>query len=82
MGTQYKMGDQIVEAKGNYLLALKGNQGEFHDDIKLYFETHLQDGFTEIKHEVFSHVNGDHGRIETRNVWLISNAVFCKLVVA
>ncbi|MFT5635860.1 MAG: putative transposase YbfD/YdcC, partial [Cognaticolwellia sp.] len=39
MGTQYKMGDQIVEAKGNYLLALKGNQGEFHDDIKLYFET-------------------------------------------
>ena len=73
MGTQYKIGDQIVAEKGNYLLALKGNQGEFHDDIKLYFETHLQGGFTEIKHEVFSHVNGDHGRIETRKVWLISN---------
>jgi predicted transposase YbfD/YdcC len=73
MGTQYKIGDQIVEAKGNYLLALKGSQGEFHDDIKLYFDTHLQDEFTAINHSVFSHVNGDHGRIETRKVWLITN---------
>jgi predicted transposase YbfD/YdcC len=76
MGTQYKIGNQIIEAKGNYLLALKGNQGEFHDDIKLYFDTHLQDEFREIKQSVFSHVNGDHGIIETRKVWLISNVAW------
>jgi predicted transposase YbfD/YdcC len=73
MGTQYKIGDQIVEAKGDYLLALKGNQGEFHEDIKLYFDTHLQDEFSGINHNVYSHVNGDHGRIETRKVWLITS---------
>lgn len=28
MGTQYKIGDQIIEKKGNYILALKGNQGK------------------------------------------------------
>lgn len=72
MGAQYKIGDQIVENKGNYLLALKGNQGEFHDDIKLYLDTHLKYEFTQIEHDVFKHVNGDHGRIETRKVWLIS----------
>jgi hypothetical protein len=55
------------------LLSLKDNQGEFHDDIKLYFDTHLQDEFIEIKQSAFSHVNSDHGRIETRKVWLISN---------
>jgi predicted transposase YbfD/YdcC len=73
MGTQHKIGDQIVEEKGNYVLALKGNQGEFHEDIKLFLDTHLQDEFTKIEHDVFSHINGDHGRIETRKVWLISD---------
>jgi len=29
VGTQYKIGEQIVEEKRNYLLALKRNQGEF-----------------------------------------------------
>ena len=73
MGTQYKIADQIVEKKGDYLLALKGNQGEFHDDIKLFLDTQLQGDFEKIEHDVFSHVNGDHGRIETRKVWLTSD---------
>lgn len=73
MGTQYKIGEQIVEEKANYLLALKGNQGEFHDDIKLFLDTHIQDDFTKIEHDVFSSVSGDHGRVETRKVWLTSD---------
>jgi predicted transposase YbfD/YdcC len=73
MGTQYKIGDQIVENKGNYLLALKGNKGEFYDDIKLFLETNLQDEFAQIEHDVFSEVNGEHGRIETRKVWSTSD---------
>ncbi|WP_340619089.1 ISAs1 family transposase, partial [Xenorhabdus entomophaga] len=32
MGCQYKIADQIVENKADYVLALKGNQGELHDD--------------------------------------------------
>ena len=48
----------------------KGNQGEFHDDIRLFLETQINDSFSDYPHDVFTEVNGDHGRIETRRVWL------------
>ena len=70
MGCQFSIGDQIVEAKADYVLALKGNQGEFHDDIKLFLDTHLKSGFTDVEHTVFKSVDGEHGRIEQRTVWL------------
>ena len=80
MGTQFKIGEQIVEEKGNYVLALKGNQGEFHDDIKLFLDTNINNNFSKIAHDVFSSINGDHGRIETRKVWLISEVNWLKEV--
>jgi predicted transposase YbfD/YdcC len=72
-GTQYKIGEQIVKEKGHYLLALKGNQGEFHDDTKLFLDSHIQSSVSSVEHDVFSHVNGGHGRIETRKIWLTFN---------
>jgi hypothetical protein len=39
MGCQFAIGDQIVAAKADYVLAFKGNQGEFHDDVKLFMES-------------------------------------------
>ena len=71
MGCQFAIADKIVEAEADYVLALKGNQGEFHDDIKLFLETHLASEFKSIPHSVSKIVNGDHGRIEQRNVWLV-----------
>jgi predicted transposase YbfD/YdcC len=71
MGCQFAIADKIVEAEADYVLALKGNQGEFHDDIKLFLETHLVSEFKNIPHSVSKIVNGDHGRIEQRNVWLV-----------
>ncbi|GHV30136.1 putative transposase - IS1548 [Clostridia bacterium] len=38
MGTQTKIADQIVEQKGHYVLAVKGNQTDLCDDIRMYFE--------------------------------------------
>ena len=73
MGCQYKIGEQIVENKANYVLGLKGNQGEFYDDVKLYLDTELNTKFKAQPHSVHSSVNGDHGRIETRKVWLTTN---------
>jgi predicted transposase YbfD/YdcC len=51
-------------------LALKGNQGELHDDIKLFLDNHIQSSFSSVKHDVFISINGGHGIIETRKVWL------------
>lgn len=72
MGTQYKIADKIIDKKADYILAMKGNQGEFHDDIKLFLDTHLKNDFIGIAHTSFESVDGDHGRIEQRKVWLVS----------
>ncbi len=73
MGCQYKIADQIVESQGNYVLALKGNQCEFHDDIKLFLETQLADHFTGTAHTQTRSTEGDHGRIEQRQLWLVND---------
>ena len=38
MGTQVKIAEQIRKQKGSYVLAVKGNQGNLHEEIKTYFE--------------------------------------------
>ncbi|WP_197276872.1 MULTISPECIES: transposase [unclassified Pseudoalteromonas] len=43
MGCQFAIADKIVDPQADYVLSLKGNQGEFHDDIKLFLETNLRD---------------------------------------
>lgn len=76
MGTQFKIADMIVAKKADYLLALKGNQGEFYDDIKLYLDSQLNDNFINTPHDVCLDVTGDHGRIETRKVWITSDVAW------
>lgn len=73
MGCQFAIADKIVDAQADYVLALKGNQGEFHDDIKLFLETGLVNEFKAISHTVSKRTCGDHGRIEQRNIWLTSD---------
>lgn len=48
MGCQFAIADKIVEAQADYVLALKGNQGEFHDDIELFLETNLASEFKKL----------------------------------
>lgn len=38
MGTQVKIAEQIVHQKGNYVLAVKGNQGKLYKELVDYFE--------------------------------------------
>jgi predicted transposase YbfD/YdcC len=52
---------QIVEQGGDYVIALKGNQGTLHDDVRLFLEDPDRPG--EATHTT---VDADHGRIETR----------------
>ena len=73
MGCQYKIGDQIIENEANYVLGLKGNQGEFFDDVKLYLDEQLKLKFNQVAHSVHHSLNGDHGRIENRDVWVTTN---------
>jgi predicted transposase YbfD/YdcC len=62
MGCQTKIAKQIINQKADYVLSLKGNQGELHDDVVTYFESDLS---PEIGNENY---DGGHGRIETRTI--------------
>lgn len=74
MGCQKKIINKIVtDKKADYVIALKGNQGNLHDDVKLFFEEALKDNFDGIKFDFHETVDGDHGRIETRRYYIISD---------
>ena len=42
MGTQKAIAKQIIDSEGDYVLALKGNQGTLNDDVRLFLETELK----------------------------------------
>ena len=65
LNCQREIAQQIVDQKGDYVMALKGNQGMLHEDVR----TFLDDPKTKLA--VSEHmVDGDHGRIETRTAML------------
>jgi predicted transposase YbfD/YdcC len=60
MHCQRDIAARIVEGGGDYALALKGNQRSLFDDVR----TFLDDPETKTDRNV--HVDGGHGRVETR----------------
>jgi predicted transposase YbfD/YdcC len=61
MNCQRDIAQQIIDQRGDYALALKGNQPALHDDVKLFLDDPACAGTTTART-----VDGDHGRIETR----------------
>jgi predicted transposase YbfD/YdcC len=72
MGCQKEIAQQIIDQGGDYLLAVKGNQGHLHEDIAFFFNLAQQNGFARVEHTYHQTVNSGHGRIETRQCWAIS----------
>ena len=52
---------KVIERGGDYVLALKGNQGTLHDDVRRFLDDPMRP--VEAFHTT---VDGKHGRIETR----------------
>ena len=69
MGCQTEIAQQVKEKGGEYLLALKGNQGSLHEDVKLFLDDALERAFQGIKHDHWEQTEKGHGRLETRRVW-------------
>lgn len=69
LNCQREIARQIVDQGGDYALALKGNQGTLHNDVRLFLnDPHAQ---TQTSAPL---VEADHGRIETR-VATVSTAI-------
>jgi predicted transposase YbfD/YdcC len=73
MGCQKTIAGKIVDKGGDYVLGLKGNQGTLHDEVELFFQDCLTSEFSDVPHDYWETVDGDHGRIETRRYWTTSH---------
>lgn len=72
MGCQKDIAKKIVSKKADYILALKGNQGDLHRDVKEFFLDAFANKFKNIKHEFHEEYDSGHGRIEHRHCWVIN----------
>jgi predicted transposase YbfD/YdcC len=61
MGCQTEIADQIIEQKGDYILSLKGNQGQLHEDTQQMFSYLEKTGFADVPHSYHRQVNKGHG---------------------
>jgi predicted transposase YbfD/YdcC len=80
MGCQKKIAREIIEADADYVLALKGNHEQVHDEVKSFLDAALvqqqspgpataEVSKTEAKLESFETVEKDHGRLEIRRYY-------------
>jgi predicted transposase YbfD/YdcC len=74
MGCQTAIAEQIVSQKGDYVLALKGNQGNLHKDVVEQFEQARQEKFRGIEHDFYETEDKGHGRQEVRRYGVIELA--------
>lgn len=73
MGTQTAIAAQIVDGGGDYVLSLKGNQGNLHADVEQLFAWAQNTQFKDIEHEYLKTIDAGHGRIDIRRYWLLAN---------
>ena len=76
MGCQRDIAQQIVDQEGDYLLSLKGNQGQLHEDVAEMFDYFEEIAFQEIDHDYHKMVNKGHGRLEVRECWVFEPAAW------
>lgn len=65
-GCQKTIAAQIVEGKGDYVLALKGNHGKLFDDVRLMLAPGLRDDVATRTVSRHVEVEQGHGRLESR----------------
>lgn len=66
MGCQTAIAEQIIKGQAEYVLALKGNQGLLHQQVKDSFER-------EPVTDIYTEYNNDHGRVETRKYEVLTD---------
>jgi predicted transposase YbfD/YdcC len=69
MGCQCKIAEKIIEKEADYILAVKDNQKELHEQIEKMFEINKPQS-------VDIDVDSGHGRIEIRKCEVVSNLAF------
>jgi predicted transposase YbfD/YdcC len=69
MGCQIEIADKIVEKGADYVLALKGNQGNLADEVENYFQQAERIDFEGVECDAVGSKERAHGRVEKREVY-------------
>ena len=70
MGCQTQIAEKITENGGDYVLSVKDNQPTLHQALQRNLDEMILENFADVRHGFVQTVDGDHGRIETRKVWV------------
>jgi len=80
IGTQKEIVSTILEQGGDYLLAVKQNQGTLYDQIDLAYRIDRDNEFKDAPYDYARKVNKAHGRIETRACWVTSDPEYINYI--
>lgn len=71
-GCQKNIAEQIVDGKGDYVLALKGNHPKLYESVQELFADHIDDDFARIPVSRYEELESGHGRIEHRSYFQVT----------
>lgn len=63
-GCQKNIASQIIDAGGDYILSLKGNQGTLHRAVEQWFVTQMANGFVDATVRKYEQTVTGHGRTD------------------
>jgi predicted transposase YbfD/YdcC len=72
MGCQKAIAEKIVDQGGDYVLALKGNQGTLAEQVEEAFIDADARDYEGVQSDYFETVERGHGRCETRRYWTLA----------
>ena len=74
IGCQTEIAEMIIDQQADYVLSLKDNQGNLFEDVHLLFEDLEMSQYEAYAFDYHKTVNKNHGRLEIRECWTISDA--------
>ena len=80
MGCQTDIAQKIIDKEGNYVLSVKKNQKTLLSDIIGIFETVESIDFAAVIHDYYKATEKAHGRLETRECWVITDPEYLSLL--
>jgi predicted transposase YbfD/YdcC len=78
MGCQTEIAAKIIQKEADYVLAVKGNQGNLYEDLAGYFDWALKDKFKRTGFTIDETTDGEHGRMEVRHCYATSDIAWLR----
>jgi len=72
LNTQTAIARQIIEAKADYILAVKKNQGTLYQDLEMLFDGFASENYRQVLYQTAQRENTGHDRQEFRQIWVVS----------